>query len=270
MESLGTDPSHVVDHFWSGGSRRRHTIGLLVIHMDSPAARTGNTQDAFFPRGVSGRMPTIVSGRGVVLTDDHGRELLDVCAGPFLASLGQGNERVIAAMAEQARTLSYVYSRMTRSDANAAFSARLSAMLGPGWDRVHLTSGGSEANEMAIKMVRTRAIARGERQRSVVVTLMPAYHGATVFTLGCNGDDGAHGMWGPLTVEAEHIPAPLTFRAPSPRSCCCGELGRARADGRPARAGTTARRAGRADRRAVERCQRPRPELRPRTATGVR
>lgn len=101
--------------------------------MEPRAARAGNTQDAFFPRAVAARMPTIVSGKGVMLTDDRGRELLDVCAGPFLASLGQGNERVIAAMSAQARQLSYVYSRMTRSDANARLSERLSLMLGGGW-----------------------------------------------------------------------------------------------------------------------------------------
>ncbi|MBI4882557.1 MAG: aminotransferase class III-fold pyridoxal phosphate-dependent enzyme [Actinobacteria bacterium] len=48
-----------------------------------------------------------------------------------------------------------------------------------------------------------------------MITLMPAYHGATVATLGFNGDDTATSNWGAMTVEAERIPAPLTFRAPS-------------------------------------------------------
>jgi adenosylmethionine-8-amino-7-oxononanoate aminotransferase len=52
-------------------------------------------------------MPTIVSGSGPLLVDDRGREPIDVCSGPFLAGLGQGNERVLQAMLEQGRTLTY-------------------------------------------------------------------------------------------------------------------------------------------------------------------
>ena len=77
-------------------------------------------------------MPTIVSGDGAFLIDDRGRRLLDVCSGPFLASLGQGNERVLQAMADQGRTLTYTYSRSTRHAANAQLCARLSAIAGPG------------------------------------------------------------------------------------------------------------------------------------------
>jgi adenosylmethionine-8-amino-7-oxononanoate aminotransferase len=178
----------------------------------------GNTQDAFFPRSSAAAMPTIVSGRGPILVDDRGRELIDVCAGPFLAGLGQGNERVLQAMIEQGRMLTYTYSRTTRHAANAALSGRLAEIAGAGFERVHLTSGGSEANEMAIKMLRARAVARGETDRCRVISLMPGYHGATVQTLGINGDLGVSALWGPLTVEAERIPAPLTFRAPSPRA----------------------------------------------------
>lgn len=185
--------------------------------MDTPVP-VGNTQDAFFPRAAAAAMPTIVAGHGPFLVDADGRELIDVCSGPFLAALGQGNARVLDAMAAQGRTLSYTYSRTTRHPANAALTARLTALAGPGFERAHLTSGGSEANEMAIKMLRALAVVRGQAERSVVITLMPGYHGATVQTLGLNGDVGVGALWGPLTVEAERIPAPLTFRAESARA----------------------------------------------------
>ena len=47
---------------------------------------------------------------------------------------------------------------------------------------------------------------------------MPGYHGATLQTLALNGDIGMPTLWGPLAVESEKIPAPLTFRAPSARA----------------------------------------------------
>lgn len=187
-------------------------------------AASGNTQDAYFPRAAAAAMPTIVSGDGPFLTDDHGRELIDVCSGPFLTSIGQGNERVLAAMLDQGRRLTYTYSRSTRHQANAELAGRLSTLAGPGFERVHLTSGGSEANEMAIKMLRAHAVALGAHERSRIITLMPGYHGATVQTLTMNGDRGAAALWGPMAVSAARIPAPLTYRAESPAAAAATSL----------------------------------------------
>ncbi|MGP8204562.1 MAG: aspartate aminotransferase family protein [Acidimicrobiales bacterium] len=178
----------------------------------------GGTQDVFFPRSGTGDLPTIVAGDGVYLVDDAGRRLLDVCSGPFLANLGQGNERVLEAMLRQGRRLSYTYSRTTRHHANAELTERLASLAGPGLERAHLTSGGSEAVEMALKLLRVHAVATGHPDRHRVISLMPGFHGATLQTLALNGDIGAPALWGPLTVASEKIPAPLTFRAPSPEA----------------------------------------------------
>jgi hypothetical protein len=148
----------------------------VVNELNPPS---GRSQDAFFPRDLASCLPTIVAGDGVYLIDDRGRRLLDVCSGPFLAGLGQGNERVLTAMLDQGRRLTYTYSRSTRHEANAELTRRLAELAGPGLDRVLLTSGGSEAVEMAIKFLRAHAVARGEAQRERVITLMPGYHGAT-------------------------------------------------------------------------------------------
>jgi adenosylmethionine-8-amino-7-oxononanoate aminotransferase len=183
-------------------------VGLL------PFPPLGGTQDVFFPRSSVGDLPTIVAGEGVYLVDDAGRRLLDVCSGPFLASLGQGNERVLQAMLAQGRRLTYTYSRTTRHQANAELTRRLAVLAGPGLERAHLTSGGSEAVEMALKLLRAHAVATGQPGRHRVISLMPGYHGATLQTLALNGDIGVAALWGPLAVESEKIPAPLTFRAP--------------------------------------------------------
>jgi len=68
---------------------------------------------------------------------------------------------------------------------------------------------------MALKPLRAHAVATGHPERHRVISLMPGYHGATLQTLALNGDIGVPALWGPLAVESEKIPAPLTFRAPS-------------------------------------------------------
>jgi 4-aminobutyrate aminotransferase-like enzyme len=112
-----------------------------------------STQDAFFPRAFAATMPTIVAGSGVHLTDDRGRRLLDVCSGPFLAALGQGNDRVLAAMHDQGRRLTYTYSRTTRHPANAALTERLVALATTTWphspddDSATTAAGGARRSE---------------------------------------------------------------------------------------------------------------------------
>ncbi|MFZ0995917.1 MAG: aminotransferase class III-fold pyridoxal phosphate-dependent enzyme [Candidatus Dormiibacterota bacterium] len=184
----------------------------------------GGTQDVFFDRATAGQLPTIVAGEGLYLIDDRGRRLLDVCSGPFLAGLGQGNERVLQAILEQGRKLTYTYSRTTRHLANAALTERLASLAGVGFERAHLTSGGSEAVEMALKFLRAHAVATGQPQRHCVISLIPGYHGATLQTIGLNGDMHAPGLWGPMTVYSEKIPAPLTFRASSPETAASESL----------------------------------------------
>jgi adenosylmethionine-8-amino-7-oxononanoate aminotransferase len=197
---------------------------------------TGGTQDVFFARAGAGDIPTIVGGDGLYLVDDSGRRLLDVCSGPFVANLGQGNARVLDAMLAQGRRLSYTYSRTTRHQANAELAARLASLAGPGLERSHLTSGGSEAVEMALKLLRAHAVATGHPERHRVISMMPGYHGATLQTLALNGDVGVPALWGSLAVMSAKIPAPLTFRASSPEeaaSASCRALEAAIADAGP-------------------------------------
>ena len=181
----------------------------------------GSPQDAFFPEAISASMPTIVSGEGVFLIDNHGRRLIDVCSGPFLAMLGQGNERVLTAMHRQGRQLTYVYSRMTRHPANADLSRRLLELAGPGFDRVHLTSGGSEANEMALKMLRAHAVATGQPQRDKIISLMPGYQGGDVSHAwperrrGCAGVVGIDDGGVREDPRPAHLPRPAR-RRPQP------------------------------------------------------
>jgi adenosylmethionine-8-amino-7-oxononanoate aminotransferase len=184
----------------------------------------GGTQDVFFDRTTARALPTIVAGEGFRLIDDRGRRLIDACSGPFLAALGQGNERVLRAMLVQGRKLTYTYSRTTRHQANAALTERLASLAGAGFERAHLTSGGSEAVEMALKFLRAHAVATGQAQRHRVISLMPGYHGATLQTIGLNGDINAPALWGPMGVWSEKIPAPLTFRSSSPEAAASASL----------------------------------------------
>lgn len=174
----------------------------------------GGTQDAFYSRKSIVPLPMIERAEGVKMWDADGREYLDSSAGPMVNALGHGNPRVIEAMAAQARKLDYAYSRVARNRANLDYANRLSAIAGPGFERVSLASGGSEAVDNALKFLRQYAVATGRRERRKIISLNPSYHGATIATLAAAGNDALRPFLDGFAVCADTIPAPFGYRVP--------------------------------------------------------
>jgi adenosylmethionine-8-amino-7-oxononanoate aminotransferase len=178
------------------------------------SAARGGTQDVFYSRGNIVPLPMIERAEGVMMWDEAGKEYLDSSAGPMVSALGHGNPRVIAAMAAQARKLDYAYSRVARNRANLDYADRLSALAGPGFERVSLASGGSEAVDNALKFLRQYAVATGQSARRKIIALKPSYHGATIATLAAAGNDALMPFLDGFAVSADTIPAPLGYRLP--------------------------------------------------------
>ena len=72
----------------------------------------------------------------------------------MVANIGHGNPRVLAAMAEQAGRVTFAYPRFFESEHSVALSDRVCALAGEGFERAVFVSGGSEANESALKQAR--------------------------------------------------------------------------------------------------------------------
>ncbi|TIP30739.1 MAG: aspartate aminotransferase family protein [Mesorhizobium sp.] len=174
----------------------------------------GGAQDLFYSKANTRGLPTIVRGEGIYIFDDRGNRFIDVISGAMAASLGQGNERVLKAMYEQGMKHTFSYVRVSRHLPNAALTERVSRLAGAGFERVHLSSGGSESVEMAIKFLRQYSYAKGNKDKTRIITLMPSYHGGTLATIGWTGDEDAASVWGPMAVFGEKIPAPLSYRPP--------------------------------------------------------
>src|SRR5207247_1555054 len=64
---------------------------------------------------------------------------------------------------------------------------RLVTVVAPEMARVKFTSGGSEANEAAIRLARAYHVERGQSQRWRVISPAQAYHGSTFGTLALSG-----------------------------------------------------------------------------------
>lgn len=182
------------------------------------ARNTGGAQDHFYGPAATVPLPYMVRSEGIYFWDEAGNRYLDASSGPVVSNLGHGNRHVIAAMTEQATRLAFSYCRQTRTRINESFAAMLAGMAGPGFERVNLVSGGSEAMDLALKFCRQLAWIRGEPERTKIVSCMPSYHGGTIATLAASGDPTVQHIYRDMAPAVVPAPAPLSFRVPQGHS----------------------------------------------------
>ena len=136
-------------------------------------------------------------------------------------------------MAEQARQLAFAHSSQFHSAAAEKLAARLLALAPEGMrhgGRVYFCSGGSEANETAIKVARQYFIERNQPERFRVVSRRQSYHGSTLGAMALSGNMARRGPYQPLLPEWGHIDpcfcrhCPLGLRFPECKLACAGEL----------------------------------------------
>lgn len=145
--------------------------------------------------------PTAVRGEGVYLWDASGKRYLDGASGALVANIGHGHARVADAMAAQARSLAFVHGSQFTSEAYERYASRLAALLPvPGY-RFWAVSGGSEANESAVKLARQYHVERGEPSRFRIVTRRPSYHGASLGALAASGMGARRELYAPLMQD---------------------------------------------------------------------
>lgn len=174
----------------------------------------GGTQDVFYSRSSSVPLPMMARAEGIWFWDEEGKAYIDASSGPMVSAVGHCNPRVIDAMVRQARTLDYAYTLVARNRANLEYAQRLASLAGPGFERVSLCSGGSEAIDNALKFVRQYCVATGQATRHRVISLDPSYHGATIGSLAAGGNIALRPFFEGFAVSAATIPAPLSYRVP--------------------------------------------------------
>ncbi len=114
----------------------------------------------------------VVAGEGVFLLTRDGRRVLDLYGGHAVAALGYSHPRVLAALAEQARSLIF-QSNAVPLEVRARAATRLTRFAGLGLHTAFFVSTGAEANENALKLaLRTTG-------RRKVVAVEGSFHGRT-------------------------------------------------------------------------------------------
>lgn len=178
---------------------------------DTP--RGESVMSFYLPKGAA-RPPRVARGEGVHLYDERGNRYLDATSGAVVSNIGHSNPRVIAAMVQQAQRVTFAYPRFFESEQNVRLADKVTELAGEGFDRAFFVSGGSEANEAALKLARQYALACGQSTRWKVISCDPSYHGSTLGAMAVTGDSFTESIYGPMFRSMPKVPAPLTYRLP--------------------------------------------------------
>jgi adenosylmethionine-8-amino-7-oxononanoate aminotransferase len=120
------------------------------------------------------------SGKGAIVTDGDGRELIDGFAGLWCVNAGYGQESIVAAAAGQMRQLPYATGYF---DLGAEAPIRLAAALAeraPGdLNHVYFTLGGSDAVDSTIRFIRYYWHSLGQAGRDQFISVEQGYHGSS-------------------------------------------------------------------------------------------
>ena len=158
--------------------------------------------------------PIIVAeASGLTVMDTQGRRWLDVNGGYASVSVGYGRREIADAVLEQMAELAY-YPEQTVSPAAVRLAEEI-ARLAPGdLERSWLVSGGSEANETAIKMARAFHSRQGESGRYKIISRRGSYHGATggVAWLGRSEESMGLEELEPSPLGYVYVPQPNPYR----------------------------------------------------------
>ncbi len=166
------------------------------------------------PRDVTRHYPKIVRAEGVNIYDDSGKRYLDAIAGIAVVNVGHGRAQVVEALAAQAQTISYVQSSIFDNEPANELAERVGRFTPPGLNHAYFVSGGSEANESAIKLARQYHLERGEPTRYLVISRWQSYHGGTLGALSLSGMVGRREKFTPLLLDFPHIAECNCYRCP--------------------------------------------------------
>lgn len=182
-----------------------------------PSTVRGDTSSVFH-RFLDLSYPNVVRGDGVWLETADGARILDACSGGAMVScLGAGAPEPIAAAAEQFDRISYMYNHHFTNEPQERLADRLIEVVAPEMARVKLVSGGSEANEAALRLARSYHVERGEPDRWRVISPAQAYHGSTMATLALTGRRAFQ------EPNSPYLSSHLHFAPPNRRSDPTGE-----------------------------------------------
>ena len=128
--------------------------------------------------------------------------------------VGHGERKITDALAAHGAEVNYVYGAAFTSPWQEELARDLAGVTTLSAPKVFFCSGGSEANETAVKLARQYHVERGEPRRWKIISRWQGYHGNTLGMLSVSGRPSWRSIYDPYLFQSPHIDPPYCYRCP--------------------------------------------------------
>ncbi len=144
----------------------------------------------------------------------NGRKVLDAGGGAIIVNIGHGRQEVAQAIYDAILNCTYALPPWLTPEREALMEELQQHWLPKDLHRVHFTTGGSDANEAAIKMAVQYHAARGKPKKHQIIARNLSYHGATITTAAVSGHAIRKRGLEPIMNAYPTIETPYPLRCP--------------------------------------------------------
>ena len=152
---------------------------------------------------------TIVSASGCTIVDDTGKEYIDLSSGIRNVILGYSQDRIINAVTEQMKKISFVKGSSFANEPAILLANEIKSIANVENSRILFHNSGTEAVEAAIKLVRQFAFLNNTKKKKIV-TIKKGYHGQTITALSSSAEEYSKEPFKPYTNGFIFVDIPNT------------------------------------------------------------
>ncbi len=162
--------------------------------------------------------------------DQEGNRYIDGTSGSVLVSLGHAVPEMGDALKKQSDQISFAYRWDCVTPVLEEACRNVCEASRDDFSKVFLVSGGSEATEIALKLVRKYFLNRGLPSKYKIISRWQSYHGSTMGAMSMTGFLARKRGYEPYTFEQGHVPPAYCYRCWFGKSCgncnfeCAGML----------------------------------------------
>lgn len=162
----------------------------------------------------SGQDPCLIDrAEGCYIWDIHGNRYFDSLGGLWAVNAGYGRQEIVDAVTEQMARLPFYSTFLYHGTPPAAKLAAKLAELTPGdLNHVTFTTGGSTANDTAIRLIQNYNYRRGMPEKCHVISRKDAYHGSTYLAIQLIGKEPDKVGFKHDVPWVHHISSPNLYR----------------------------------------------------------
>ena len=165
-----------------------------------------------FHRQSKGALPVASRGEGPYVIDQAGKRYIDASGGAAVSCLGHSHPAVIQAIKDQVDKIPFAHTAFFTNEPAERLAEHLIQRAPGDLARVYYVSGGSEANETALKLARQYFLEIGQPERHRFIARLQSYHGNTLGALAVGGNMWRREPYNPLLIETTHIEPCYAYR----------------------------------------------------------